>query len=42
MSQDELVSLVQKMPDVDKWLSGKKVVKIIHIPDRLLNFVVAL
>jgi leucyl-tRNA synthetase len=40
MSQDELVSLAQKMPDVDKWLSGKKVVKIIHIPDRLLNFVV--
>ena len=39
-TQDEAVSLAQKMPDVDKWLSGKKIVKTIHIQDRLLNFVI--
>jgi leucyl-tRNA synthetase len=40
MDQNELVELSKKMPDVDKWLTNKKVLKIIHIPNRLLNFVV--
>jgi leucyl-tRNA synthetase len=39
LNRDEAVSLSQKMPDVDKWLANKKIVKIIHIPDKLLNFV---
>jgi hypothetical protein len=29
------------MPDVDKWLVGKNIVKIIHISNRLLNFVIS-
>jgi len=41
MSEDELVALAKKMPDVDKWLVGKRVVKTIHIANRLLNFVVS-
>jgi len=40
ISENELVELAKKMPDVDKWLAGKTVRKIIHVPNRLLNFVV--
>jgi leucyl-tRNA synthetase len=38
--ENELTELAKKMPDVDKWLTNKKVLKTIHIPNRLLNFVV--
>jgi leucyl-tRNA synthetase len=40
ISENDLVELTKKMPAVDKWLNGKSVQKIIHIPNRLLNFVV--
>jgi leucyl-tRNA synthetase len=39
-NQGKLVELAKKMPEVDRWLSGKKIIKIIHIPDKILNFVV--
>jgi len=41
MSENELVESAKKMPDVDKWLVGKNIVKIIHISNRLLNFVIS-
>ncbi len=41
MSKDELVTMARKVPGVDKWLADKNVLKIIHIPNRLLNFVIS-
>ncbi|MBA3733053.1 leucine--tRNA ligase [Patescibacteria group bacterium] len=36
----EIVRIAKEMPDVNKWLIGKEVKKVIYIPNRLVNFVV--
>lgn len=40
-NESDIVEMAKKIPDVDKWILDKNIVKIIHIPNRLLNFVVA-
>ena len=39
-SEDQVVALAKAEPNVAKHLEGMQVRKIIHVPDRLLNFVV--
>jgi leucyl-tRNA synthetase len=39
-AQDELVKNAHQIENVEKFLSGKEIRKIIHVPNRLLNFVV--
>ncbi len=40
MEQAKLEDLVKSITEVSKWLDGKKIIKIVHIPDKLINFVV--
>jgi leucyl-tRNA synthetase len=40
ITENEFVEITKKMPDVEKWLTDKKIIKIIYVPNRLLNFVV--
>ncbi len=39
-SKEELEKLAQSIPEAAKWLEGKKVVKIIVVPNKLVNIVV--
>jgi leucyl-tRNA synthetase len=39
-AQDELVKKAREIDNVEKFLTGKEIRKIIHVPNRLLNFVV--
>ena len=39
IGENEAITKAQKMPDVDKWILGRKVAKIIYIPNRIINFV---
>lgn len=39
--EDEVVELVKTLPDVDKWLIGKEIKKVIYVPNRLVNFVIS-
>ena len=38
--EEEVVELVKSLPDVDKWLLGKEIKKIVFVPNKLVNFVV--
>ena len=38
--KEELEKLAKAVPALSKWLENKNIVKVIHVPDRLLNFVV--
>jgi leucyl-tRNA synthetase len=40
MSDSDVSLTARQNVDVDKWLTGKEIVKTIHIPNRLVNFVV--
>lgn len=40
LKSSEIEELVKDMDDVSKWLEGKKIVKVVNIPDILINFVV--
>jgi leucyl-tRNA synthetase len=39
-AQEELVKLAHAEPGVAQHLDGKRIVKIVYVPDKLLNFVV--
>jgi leucyl-tRNA synthetase len=41
IAQDELVARAKAEPGVVQQLDGKKIVKVVHVPDKLLNFVIA-
>lgn len=38
--QSEIENMVKLYPDISKYLENKTVVKIIHVPNRLINFVI--
>jgi leucyl-tRNA synthetase/phosphoglycolate phosphatase-like HAD superfamily hydrolase len=40
-SKEELEKMARALPDVSKWLEGKRVVKVVVVPNRLINIVVA-
>ncbi len=40
ISKDEALSLAKKIPSVEKYLSGSKIVKEIYVPGRIIGFVV--
>ena len=40
-SRDELEALAMQIPNIQKHLEGKEIRKVIHVPNRLLNFVVS-
>ena len=40
LSEEEIEALVMADPKVEKWLEGKKIVKKIFVPDKLVNLVV--
>jgi len=39
-SESEVKNAVEKLPRVKKWIAGKKIKKVIFLPDKLINFVV--
>ncbi|MFN3195116.1 MAG: leucine--tRNA ligase [Chlorobiota bacterium] len=39
LSQDELVELAKKEPNVQKHIDGKQIRKVIHVPDKLINLI---
>jgi len=39
-NKEELEKKALALPDVCKWLEGKTIVKLISVPDKLVNFVV--
>ena len=39
-SEGEVVRLARAIADVEKWLLGKEIKKVIYVPNRVLNFVV--
>ena len=39
-SQDGVVESARAVPEIQKWLEGKKIVKIIYVAGKILNFVV--
>lgn len=39
-SEGEAVRLARLNPDVEKWLIGKEIKKVIYVPNRILNFVI--
>lgn len=41
MTEEDAVAKARELPHVAKWLSGKREVKRVYVPDKLLNFVVA-
>ena len=40
ITQNELVELAKQDPHVQEFLAGKEIVKVIYVPNRLLNIVV--
>jgi leucyl-tRNA synthetase len=40
ISQKELEALAQQSPKVQSWIAGKEIVKIIVVPEKLVNIVV--
>jgi len=38
--ETEVLELARALPDVNKWLIGKEIKKIIYVPNKLLNLVV--
>ena len=40
LPEDEIEALVMADPKVQKWVEGKKIVKRIFVPDKLVNLVV--
>ena len=38
--EEEVIELVKTLPDVEKWLLGKELKKVIYVPNKLVNFVV--
>ncbi len=38
--EDEVVETVKSLPDVEKWIMGKEIKKVIYVKDKLVNFVV--
>jgi leucyl-tRNA synthetase len=40
-AQEELVKLARAEPGVAQHLDGKRIVKIVYVPNKLLNFVVS-
>ena len=39
MKKEEVVTMTKRLPEIDKWLQGKEIKKIIYVQDRLINFV---
>ncbi|MEN8253483.1 MAG: leucine--tRNA ligase [Patescibacteria group bacterium] len=40
VSQDEILQKAKKLPKIQKWLEGKKIIKEIYVPGKIINFVV--
>jgi leucyl-tRNA synthetase len=40
-AEDEVLALAEAEPNVAEHLAGRRIVKRIHVPDRIVNFVVA-
>ena len=40
ISKDEMIETAKSLPGLEKYLEGKKIVKIIPVPGRLVNFVI--
>ncbi len=40
LSQKRAEKIISSMPRVQKYLQGKKIKKIIFVPDKLINFVI--
>jgi leucyl-tRNA synthetase len=38
--QNEVVTEIQKMPEIQKWLAGKEIIKTIFVPNKIVNFVI--
>ncbi len=38
-SQEEVFEAVKALPDVEKWLIGKEIKKVIFVPDKLMNII---
>lgn len=38
--ESEVIALAEKLPEMDKWLSGQSVKKRIYVPGKIVNFVV--
>ena len=41
MSETQVTDMAQSLPETKKWLEGKRVVKVIYVPKRLVNIVIA-
>ena len=39
-SKENIIAAVKSDPEYDKYFEGKQLIKEIHVPDRLVNFVV--
>ncbi len=39
-AKDEIEQMAKALPDLDRWLEGKQLVKIIVVPNKMVNFVV--
>jgi leucyl-tRNA synthetase len=39
-AKDELEKTAFSLPDVKKWLEGQTILKVIVVPDKLINFVI--
>ncbi len=37
--EEEVVALVKELPDVEKWLLGKEIKRVIYVKEKLINFV---
>ncbi len=40
-TEEGITSLAKALPGVEKWLSGKEIKRVIYVPHKLINFVVA-
>jgi leucyl-tRNA synthetase len=40
-TENSVMEQALKLEDVDKWLVGKQVVKVIFVPNKLINIVIA-
>lgn len=40
LAKEEIEKMAKELPDLDRWLDGKQVVKIIVVPNKMVNFVV--
>ncbi|MSU45010.1 MAG: NUDIX domain-containing protein [Candidatus Zambryskibacteria bacterium] len=38
--ENDVIEMVKTLPDVEKWLLGKEIKKVIYIPNRLVNLVI--